>query len=111
MTPSLGPRHEWAHPGPAVTEADVAIKFEGKADIIQEFQQGESDTGSTPVQVAMLTHRIRHLTEHLKQFPKDHSTRRGLLRLVGRRGALLRYYSHRHPGEYKALIQRLGLRR
>ena len=89
----------------------MAVKFEGKSKIIEEFREGESDTGSTPVQVAVLTHRIRHLTEHLKKFPKDHSTRRGLLRLVGRRSALLRYYSKKHPNEYRALIEKLGLRR
>lgn len=89
----------------------MAVKFEGKSDIIKEFQLSEADTGSTPVQVAMLTHRIRHLTEHLKTFSKDHSTRRGLLRLVGRRSALLRYLSKTNPNDYRALIERLGLRR
>lgn len=89
----------------------MAVKFEGKSEIIEEFQKDGSDTGSTPVQVAVLTHRIRHLTDHLKKFPKDHSTRRGLLRLVGRRSALLRYYSMKHPGQYRALIEKLGLRR
>lgn len=89
----------------------MAVKFEGKADIIKEHAQGASDTGSTPVQVAILTSRIIHLTEHLKKFPKDHSTRRGLLRLVGRRSALLGYYAKKHPGAYRELVEKLGLRR
>ncbi len=89
----------------------MAVKFEGKSDIIKEFQINGSDTGSAPVQIALLTHRIRHLTEHLKKFSKDHSTRRGLLRLVGRRSALLRYLSKSSPNDYRALIEKLGLRR
>ncbi len=89
----------------------MAVKNPDKAKIIEEFRLDESDTGSTPVQVAVLTHRIKELTEHLKKFKKDHSTRRGLLRLVGRRSAMLRYYARTSPNEYKELIQRLGLRR
>jgi len=89
----------------------MAVKFNEKSEIIGKYRLDESDTGSTPVQVAVLTHRIRHLTEHLKKSPKDHSTRRGLLRMVGRRSALLRYYSKKHPQEYRALIEKLGLRR
>ena len=89
----------------------MAVKIPEKTKIIEAFQLDESDTGSAPVQVAVLTHRIRHLTEHLKQFKKDHATRRGLLRLVGRRAALLRYYARRQPADYKKLIETLGLRR
>ncbi len=89
----------------------MAVKNPDKAKIIEEFRLDESDTGSTPVQVAVLTHRIKALTEHLKKFKKDHSTRRGLLRLVGRRSAMLRYYARTNPNGYKELIQRLGLRR
>ena len=89
----------------------MAVKNPDKAKIIEAFRLEGSDTGSTPVQVAILTSRIKHLTEHLKQFSKDHATRRGLLRLVGRRAALLRYYARKHPSSYRELIQRLGLRR
>jgi len=89
----------------------MAVKMPEKAKIIETFRLSESDSGSTPVQVAVLTHRIRHLTEHLKTFKKDHSTRRGLLRLVGRRSALLRYYARHHPVDYRKLIEALGLRR
>ena len=89
----------------------MAVKIPEKAKIIEEFRLDESDTGSTPVQVAVLTHRIKHLTEHLKKFPKDHATRRGLLRLVGRRSAMLRYYARTNPSAYRALIEKLGLRR
>jgi len=89
----------------------MAVKIPEKAKIIEAFGLSEGDTGSTPVQVAILTHRIRHLTEHLKQFKKDHATRRGLLRRVGRRGALLRYYARSQPAKYRKLIETLGLRR
>ena len=89
----------------------MAVKNPRKAAIIEKFREGGSDTGSTRVQVAVLTDRIVHLTEHLKKFPKDHATRRGLLRLVGRRAALLRYYSRKNPAAYRELIQELGIRR
>jgi small subunit ribosomal protein S15 len=89
----------------------MAVKNPNKADIIEKFRLSESDTGSTPVQVAILTDRIVHLTEHLKKFPKDHATRRGLLRLVGRRAALLRYYGRKAPAAYRELIKTLGIRR
>jgi small subunit ribosomal protein S15 len=88
----------------------MAVKNPRKAAIIEEFRESESDTGSTRLQIAVLTDRIKHLTEHLKKFKKDHATRRGLLTLVGRRAALLRYYARKHPAEYRALIQKLGIR-
>ena len=71
----------------------MAVTNPRKAAIIEEFRESESDTGSARLQIAVLTDRIRHLTEHLKKFKKDHATRRGLLRLVGRRAALLRYFN------------------
>ena len=89
----------------------MAVKIPEKAEIIAEFRLDESDTGSTPVQIAVLTHRIKHLTEHLKTFKKDHATRRGLLRLVGRRSAMLRYYARTSPQACSALVEKLGLRR
>jgi len=89
----------------------MAVKNSRKAAIIEKFREGEGDSGSTRVQVAVLTDRIVHLTEHLKKFSKDHATRRGLLRLVGRRAALVRYYARKHPAAYRDLIKELGIRR
>ena len=89
----------------------MTVKYPEKDKVVEEFRINGSDTGSVPVQVALLTQRIRHLTEHLKKFKKDHATRRGLLKLVGRRSAMLRYYARRKPAEYKKLIERLGIRR
>jgi small subunit ribosomal protein S15 len=89
----------------------MAVKNSRKAAIIQKYRAGESDTGSTKVQIAVLTDRIVHLTGHLKKFPKDHATRRGLLRLVGRRAALLRYFAKKNASAYRELIQELGIRR
>ena len=89
----------------------MTVKDPSKAERIEDFRIHERDDGSTPVQVAVLTHRIRHLTDHLRKFPKDHATRRGLLKMVGRRSALLRYYARSKPSEYRELIGRLGLRR
>ena len=89
----------------------MTVKDPSKAQRIEDFKLHEKDDGSTPVQVAVLTHRIRHLTDHLRTFPKDHATRRGLLKMVGRRSALLRYYARKKPSAYRELIGRLGLRR
>ena len=89
----------------------MAVKNSRKAAIIEKYRAGESDTGSTKVQIAVLTDRIVHLTEHLKKFKKDHATRRGLLRLVGRRAALLRYFAKKNASAYRELIQELGIRR
>ena len=89
----------------------MAVKNPDKHGIIEKHRVNDSDTGSTSVQVAVLTSRIKHLTEHLKKFPKDHATRRGLLRLVGRRAALLRYYGRKSPADYRELIKTLGIRR
>ncbi len=89
----------------------MTVKDPTKTKRISEYELHEKDDGSTPVQVAVLTHRIRHLTDHLRKFPKDHATRRGLLKMVGRRSALLRYYARKKPSAYRELIARLGLRR
>ena len=78
---------------------------------ITENRLHESDTGSTEVQVALLTERINHLTEHLKVHKKDHHSRRGLLMLVGRRRRLLDYLRRNDVERYRALIAKLGLRR
>ena len=82
-----------------------------KAEVISANRRHETDTGSSQVQIAVLTERIRHLTEHLKQAPKDYSTRRGLQKLVGQRSALLRYLARTDGPGYQALIARLGIRR
>ena len=87
------------------------LSTEHKQSIIQDYQQGKGDTGSSEVQVALLTERIRGLTDHLRRNHKDHSTRRGLLKLVGQRRRLLRYVADKDVGKYRELISRLGLRR
>lgn len=89
----------------------MAVKDPAKRGRIEAFRRHENDSGSTPVQVSVLTGRIRHLTDHLKRYTKDHATRRGLLRMVGRRAALLRYLARTDPDGYRDLIGRLGLRR
>jgi small subunit ribosomal protein S15 len=82
-----------------------------KDEIVREYATTEGDTGSPEVQVALLTARIEHLTEHLKTHKKDHHSRRGLLQLVGRRRRLLAYLQKTDIERYRSLIQRLGLRR
>ncbi|MGL4172487.1 MAG: 30S ribosomal protein S15 [Actinomycetota bacterium] len=82
-----------------------------KSSIMTEYATGEGDTGSPEVQVAMLTQRIKDLTEHLKMHQHDHHSRRGLLLLVGRRRRLLAYLRHKDINRYRSLIERLGLRR
>ena len=79
--------------------------------IIKEYQKDENDTGSVDVQVALLTARIRHLTEHFKTHNKDHHSRRGLLRLVSQRKKLLSYIKNNNITEYANLISRLGVRK
>ena len=81
------------------------------AEIVGKFGKDEKDTGSTEVQVALLTERINHLTEHLREHKKDHHSRRGLLKLVGKRRRLLDYHKSRDLDGYRSLIQELGLRR
>ena len=81
-----------------------------KEAIIKEYQAHDRDTGSTELQVAILTARIRRLTDHLRVHKHDESTRRGLFKLVGRRRRLLRYLSREDARRYRALIARLGLR-
>ena len=82
-----------------------------KQQIMSEFATVEGDTGSPEVQVAILTHRIAELTEHLKEHKHDHHSRRGLLLLVGQRRRLLNYLSKKDINRYRSLIERLGLRR
>jgi len=82
-----------------------------KPDVIAEHRLHDSDTGSPEVQIALLTKRINHLTEHLKMHKKDHHSRRGLLMLVGRRRRLLDYVRKNDVERYRAIIAKLGLRR
>ncbi len=89
----------------------MSITAERKSELILEYRRGESDTGSPEVQVAILTERIRNLTEHLQTHKKDRHSRRGLLILVGQRRSLLDYLRRKDNGRYRALIERLGLRR
>ena len=86
------------------------IEKDKKQSIIEEYKTHEADTGSTEVQVAILTARIRELTEHMKVHKKDSHSRRGLLIMVGKRRRLLQYLRNKDFGRYQTLIQRLGLR-
>ena len=88
----------------------MALEKDQKTDIIGEYQVHGSDTGSPEVQIALLTERINQLIEHLKAHTHDHHSRRGLLKLVGRRRRLLAYISGKDRDRYRALIERLGLR-
>lgn len=89
----------------------MALLKEEKATIISDNARSESDTGSPEVQIAVLSRRISDLTEHLKTHPKDHHSRRGLLRMVGRRRRLLEYLKRQDIERYRELIAKLGLRR
>ena len=82
-----------------------------KQQIIKDYQHHETDTGSPEVQIAILTDRIAHLTEHLKVHKGDHHTRRGLMKLIGQRRRLLDYVQRGNVERYRALIGRLGIRR
>lgn len=82
-----------------------------KGKIIADYKTNEKDTGSPEVQIAILTGRINELTEHLKTHPKDHSSRRGLLKMVGTRSSLLKYIRNKDITRYRNIISRLGLRK
>ncbi len=87
------------------------ITTERKAEIIKEYGRGDNDTGSPEVQIALLTARINDLNEHFKAHPKDHHSRRGLLKMVGQRRNLLAYLKKCDIERYRSLIERLGLRK
>ena len=89
----------------------MPLDAQTKQKIMSEYATTEGDTGSPEVQVALLSHRISHLTDHLKQHKHDHHSRRGLLLLVGRRKRMLRYLEETDIERYRSLIKRLGLRR
>jgi small subunit ribosomal protein S15 len=84
---------------------------EKKQEIIKEFGKDANDSGSTEVQIALLTARIEELTEHLRTFKKDHSSRRGLLKLVGHRRNLLKYLKKKDLESYRAILKKLNLRK
>ena len=88
----------------------MALDSAKKSEIIKEFSRGENDTGSPEVQVALISNRIAYLTDHLKENKKDHSSRLGLLKLVGQRKRLLRYLKSKDFDRYSAIIKSLGIR-
>ena len=96
---------------PATVSPRMSLAAEKKQEIVAKYGRGTADTGSTEVQVALLTARINELTEHLRSHKKDHHSRRGLLMLVGKRRRLLRYLQKSDIDRYRSLIQELGLRR
>ncbi|MEA2061202.1 MAG: 30S ribosomal protein S15 [Thermodesulfobacteriota bacterium] len=89
----------------------MVLQVEKKENMIEKFKLHDTDTGSPEVQVALLTHRISYLTEHVKVHKKDHHSRRGLLILVGRRRSLLDYLKKKDITRYRTLIEKLGLKR
>ncbi|MBA5873601.1 MAG: 30S ribosomal protein S15 [Nitrospira sp. CR1.2] len=89
----------------------MALVKEVKTELVKNFQKHDKDTGSPEVQIAILTNRITYLTEHFKSHKKDHHSRRGLLTLVGRRRRLLDYLRRLEESRYRAVIERLGIRK
>lgn len=89
----------------------MTLAKENKAELIKTYQKHERDTGSPEVQIALLSGRIDYLTEHIKTHPKDHHSRRGLLKLVGQRRKLLEYLKGKDIQRYREVIDNLGLRR
>jgi small subunit ribosomal protein S15 len=89
----------------------MALTKEAKTTTIEQYRQREGDTGSPEVQIAILTNRIGYLTEHFRFHKKDHHSRRGLLQLVGRRRRLLDYLRRVDSGRYRAVLERLGIRK
>ena len=87
------------------------MTVEKKQEIIKNFRRDEKDTGSSEVQIALLTERINELTEHLKVHKKDNHSRRGLLKMVSKRRNLLNYLAKKDEASYKALVEKLGLRK
>ena len=89
----------------------MTLEAEKKQEIIRNFGTHENDTGSSEVQIALLSHRITYLTEHFKTHKKDHHSRRGLLKLVGQRRRLLNYLKSKSVDRYRTVIQALGIRK
>ena len=88
----------------------LSITKERTAELVAEYGNGPADSGNVEVQVAILTERIRNLTEHLKVHKKDNHTRRGLMKLIGKRRGLLKYIKNRDIEQYRALVKKLGIR-
>ncbi len=89
----------------------MALTKQEKQTVVADFGKNEKDTGATEVQIALLTDRIQHLTEHFKTHKKDHASRRGLLKLVGQRRRLLRYLARKDIESYRAILAKLNLRK
>jgi small subunit ribosomal protein S15 len=89
----------------------MTLEADKKAEVLQSYAQHEGDTGSPEVQIALFSTRINQLQEHLRGHKHDQSSRRGLLRLVGKRRRMLTYLRSNHPERYRKVIERLGLRR
>lgn len=89
----------------------MAFTKTGKRQLVQQYRQHDTDTGSAEVQIAILTNRISYLTEHFKTHKKDHHSRRGLLQMVSRRRRLLDYLRRGDEGRYRAVLERLGIRK
>lgn len=89
----------------------MPLKKEDKKTLVEKFGRSQSDTGSSEVQIALLTERITYLTEHLKMHKKDHASRRGLLKMVGQRRRLLDYLRRKDKDKYRFLLEELGLRK
>jgi small subunit ribosomal protein S15 len=89
----------------------MSVTVERKSALVEKYRQHEKDTGSPEVQVALLSERITHLTDHFKTHKKDHHSRRGLLKMVGQRRRLLDYLKNKDPGRYKKVIEGLGIRK
>ncbi len=89
----------------------MSIEKQRKTELVEEFRQHESDTGSPEVQIALLTERINHLTEHLRRHKHDHHSRRGLMMMVGKRTSLLRYLRSKDTARYRSIVEALKLRK
>ena len=87
------------------------LTAEKKSELIAEHSRGENDTGSPEVQIALLTEKIRYLTDHLRIHGKDHHSRRGLLKMVSRRRSMLNYLTKKHRDRYRTIVEKLALRR
>ena len=89
----------------------MPLTIDQKKSLIEQYRVHDGDTGSPEVQIALLTERVNGLTEHFKRHAKDHHSRRGLLMLIGKRRSLLEYLKNRNPDRYRAVIEKLGIRR
>jgi small subunit ribosomal protein S15 len=94
-----------------IQQHPMALTQTRKQELMSDYQVHETDTGSPDLQVALLTERVTQLTTHLQANPKDHASRRGLLKMISRRRSLLTYINAKEPERYQALIKRLGIRR